>query len=353
MHPYWFLVCIVATTYHVTGTSGQTRRYPTTAQVETAHAEIVKLINDNRVVTRRTQSFPFRAGFVRLAFHSCVGGEGCDGCVDLSIEDNNGLQMYMDALETIYTDSVMATMSKADFYILAGYVALEEASKHQPPEQRVTREGNFKAGRITCTSTPPRPNPPFPKGTDEIGDTDNFFQAHFPDFNILDIVAILGVHTLGQAQSNNLGFDGKWVNGFRVVNGVRVAKSDLLDNEFYRKVNGNKWNQVEMNSDSGTKKQWVRENRQKNIALNIDMSMQFDLKTDGPIQSDGTVSCDIKFRGRRCQADNCCNRNPSIARNIFEAFRKSNTEWIKAFTRAFNSMTSTKLPLDALRFPTP
>ena len=27
---------------------------------------------------------------VRLSFHDCVGDKGCDGCVDLNIDDNAG-----------------------------------------------------------------------------------------------------------------------------------------------------------------------------------------------------------------------------------------------------------------------
>lgn len=34
-------------------------------------------------------------GFVRLAFHDCVGPNGCDGCIDMNNGDNSGWYKYI------------------------------------------------------------------------------------------------------------------------------------------------------------------------------------------------------------------------------------------------------------------
>ena len=122
------------------------RIYPTEAQVAVAHAAIVDIINSNSQTINGIEAFPFRAGFVRLSSHDCVGTNGCDGCIDHTIQDNKGLQQYTDKLDEKYssTSAINTAMSKADFYILAGYVALEEATKHQLSSmEQILRVNNF------------------------------------------------------------------------------------------------------------------------------------------------------------------------------------------------------------------
>ena len=51
---------------------------PTTDTIDTAKTAIGNLINNERVRAER----PLIGGFVRLAFHDCVGKGGCDGCMN-------------------------------------------------------------------------------------------------------------------------------------------------------------------------------------------------------------------------------------------------------------------------------
>ena len=60
-----------------------------------------------------------------LAFHSCVGG--CHGCLNANQPDNNGLLDIYAALNKLYDELGLADkyISRADFYALAGIVAVE------------------------------------------------------------------------------------------------------------------------------------------------------------------------------------------------------------------------------------
>ena len=56
----------------------------------------------------------------------CVGDNGCNGCVDLGLDDNNGLRPAVDALNRINAlDDVEPYMTKADLWALAGITAVE------------------------------------------------------------------------------------------------------------------------------------------------------------------------------------------------------------------------------------
>jgi len=69
------------------------------------------------------------AHVIRLAFHDCVGG--CDGCVDEDNTDNFGPMLDTKAMfDQRYAAQWSATLSKADYYALASYVALREGVKN-------------------------------------------------------------------------------------------------------------------------------------------------------------------------------------------------------------------------------
>ena len=62
-------------------------------------------------------------------------------------------------------------------------------------------------------------------------------------FDLQDIVAILGEHSLGRCSMHNSGFEGKWV-ALRNVNGI--SHSDVLDNEYYKELANTDWQQVRL-----------------------------------------------------------------------------------------------------------
>lgn len=62
-------------------------------------------------------------------FHDCVGG--CNGCIDESNDDNAGLSEVVAWLDDIRSsNSYDSLVSKADFYALAGTVAISWGVKN-------------------------------------------------------------------------------------------------------------------------------------------------------------------------------------------------------------------------------
>jgi hypothetical protein len=75
------------------------------------------------------------ATFVRLAFHDCAGGEGCNGCINVNLPSNLGLNLAVDALEVVYKDMKLANMiSRADFWALAGICAATYGAQQLGPK---------------------------------------------------------------------------------------------------------------------------------------------------------------------------------------------------------------------------
>lgn len=107
--------------------------HPTTclsvAQVQTLTGYI------NKFITSSTSfppgggpvRYPLLPALVRLAFHDCAG-TACDGCVNLKIASNKGLQAVVSGLELLYNNSTLGIktmpISRADFWALAGLVAV-------------------------------------------------------------------------------------------------------------------------------------------------------------------------------------------------------------------------------------
>ena len=331
---------------------------PTAAQV-TAGKTVVKTLIDNNVVANEKIFIP---GLVRLAFHDCVGQDHCDGCIDHSLPDNGGLQRYTDDLDPLYNThkASMGDISRADFYILAAYTALEEATVSQTDKFT----GTMKFGRADCPTSPTEDetNTVFPKATWDFEQAHTFFQSEFGFVDRQESVAILGAHTLGRTRTDNSGFEGRWVRGSG-AGGVR--NTEILDNQYYLQLRGN-WTQKQV-AESGMF-QWQRpgtdpnvkseagQGSQPNIMLNVDMGILFKMDTDigngvTPIlnENTGENQCLIVVVSSNCiVGTECCETslaNTGRANNNFRRYTKGssqNTLFIQDFTAAFRKMTHDK-----------
>lgn len=119
----------------------------TYAQLDAATVRKLQLIIEGKLNTTGvvnnpdgTVRMPLIPAFVRLAFHDCCSPGGCDGCVNLAtpttVPDNNGRRPAVDALEALYTTTtttlnIKSTISRADFWALAGPTAANYAARMQ------------------------------------------------------------------------------------------------------------------------------------------------------------------------------------------------------------------------------
>ena len=146
------------------------------------------------------------AAAVRLSFHSCVGG--CNGCINPSLSANNGLAAIVQQLEALYMGGLYsAVLSRADFWILAAHVALQQALPHNSPPLPLT----FQWGRVDCSTAPWTTEVGnFPAGMGNLSEVERVFVKGEFQLTLAQTVALLGAHSLGHAVPANTGFRGPW-----------------------------------------------------------------------------------------------------------------------------------------------
>ena len=353
---------------------------PPTVTERDAAADIIKnIINTNTEPIGSTSlvRHPFRAGFVRLAFHDCASGS-CDGCINHNIDENKGLKKYTDELDAAYGANpiVNEKMSRADFYMLAGVVALDEAAEPGSSSNVHFNGLNlFKFGRTDCSSSPngAEPTSDFLSAHTGRFDKNNGIHKFFKDkfgtgFTLQDSVAILGAHTLGKCDFDNSKFEGKWQTAVN-ANG---AQSDFLTNRYYKFIAGD-WHQVraEKGGVQGNL-QWRRiVGGGLRLMLNVDMAIAFDLTNvnqENLIAQEGEVkTCVIdvnedqqgnKSPGEQtCESTTllCCPKSvanqggPDVDTNYFYRYATDFPRWITEFRVAywkmiFNDATGMSLP---------
>jgi hypothetical protein len=173
----------------------------TTTQYNAATSALVQLLG-----TDPTNFIPLA---VRLTFHDCVGG--CDGCVNLNDSNNNGLAPIVNALEGAYAQFNTA-MSRADFWALAGIVALQVASTG--PGQPLSSSPvplTFTWGRQDCPTSPTTTAlDDFPNAMGNLSEVGRVFVTGEFAMTWQQVTALLGAHSLGGTHPDVSGFHGPW-----------------------------------------------------------------------------------------------------------------------------------------------
>ena len=304
------------------------------------------------------------ASFVRLGFHDCVGG--CDGCLDLSNPDNNGLDEAITALDNVvatYGPSSANGLSRADIWALAALTAAEVA---QPNNRDKTLFPLVWYGRSDCdesqmckpcNSAPecgerngPCQSFPSPNlATDGLLD---FFSETF-DFDDEETVAIMGAHTLGKAFRENSGFDGE--QGW-------VPQDDVLNNNYYEQLLGKKslendedelvhapnWKQIfidnsDLPHDIPNRFQWVKGGNEGGgggansgiFMLDSDVAIVRDF-IEYLHEETGEVTCE--FKTKKEQSTRC--PFASVI-DVAKEYRDDNKLWVEDFQVAFSKMLVT------------
>lgn len=208
---------------------------------------------DQRLAGRNNYR-PLLANVVRLAFHFCVGDGGCDGCINMDVPDNAGLELSVNYLDARSDAWLEAGLSKADLYALASMVAANMALGNNGWDSDLS---NFEIGRTDCSD---------PDSFEEFPDAHHapfqFFEDNF-GFNADETTILFGAHTLGRAQLGNSGFNGFWTNN-----------QLELGNEFFERIEDDPWDQEAVGNGNF---QWDQNNR---FALDADMFLVRNLNPD-------------------------------------------------------------------------
>ena len=196
--------------------------------------EFLVLLKDS-ITTKLNQNPALSGTILRLLFHDCVPFQGCDGCVNLNLGANAGLEPAVDALNAIF-DSLRdfagnLNVTRADVWTFAALFVVEKAQPDgnvfQPP---LVFTDDFRTGRTNCEAVSSSFNSKFgPEGAGDFPGPDfttheliNFMAERF-GYSMDDTVAVMGAHTLGQASLDHAGFSGQWVNANLVLGKSRYS----------------------------------------------------------------------------------------------------------------------------------
>jgi len=338
---------------------------------------------------------------LRIAGHDFMdydGNGGNDGCMDLNDADNTGLAACMHegefgiSVESVWVD-YCTSVSLADFIVIAAESVMtftrENALNAASSTVDIDFKSNFMYGRTTateCSFVAHRlPNPE--NSCDAVEAT--FVTAM--GLNWRQAAALMGVHTLGRAQTSNSGYDGWWSD---------VTNSRRFNNNYYASIVAKGWVPEKAVGGNSDKNQWMRSDvgadeatLGKEMMLNTDMCLAFsgdectgltmatctsyDLNAASAnsdcctwaapllVESAYTTYLDGEYCGRTnvpgssdfglqrriCCCDNCdqgpnvprdCGLPPELngpAADAMIAFANSESEWIEAFIIAWGKAT--------------
>jgi hypothetical protein len=270
---------------------------------------------------------------VRLIFHDCISG--CNGCINIQNSDNARLRAALTNNVVLYETGGYGNIlfygkyyiSRADFWVLVAMRSLYISN--------IALAGltlpilDFKVGRVNCANG---------ATLDDIEDLpkshrswDHMVEMFGPgkfNFTTREIVALMGVHALGQSTGQTCGYHGWW-----------TVRNRIFDNSYYKQMIDTtmKYENVPLNiTGFGLKYQWnatsdwcigsncvPRPARIPRIMLNPDMSLHLKFNVDSFGKADCTYAT--------------CSKNdaPSV---IVQEFANSEVAFKQAFGPVFSKM---------------
>lgn len=295
---------------------------------------------------------------------------GTDACINFEDPDNKGLHDCLinhgefnkgNSIQDLYQE-FCDEISLADFIVIvaeAVMVRLRPDFNFNEKSSPTFAWGSFLWGRETKTSCDPG-RLPDPKDSCHAVE-DNFIKKL--GLSWTESAALMGVHTLGRAQSGNSGYNGWWTSG---PDGAK------FDNFYFISLLGAGWVPAEaQGADGGTGKyQWIRSDGGpvEDIMLNTDICMLWQTNSGCHAENHLDENCclwashfglddapSICVDG--CRFDTCC-RDNAIKRcgNIhlmpqgsppageesamaIRRFAKNETEWLEHFKKAWYKTT--------------
>lgn len=288
---------------------------------------------------------------VRLGLHDCVGG--CDGCLNLANPDNAGLEEIVVNLENLYwNNGYSEVVGHADFWALAATVAVERGVVNANIGKCGCENGcpmptpnfDYLWGRQDCDSSPltGKMNT-FPSPAMSSEEMFEYFNQTF-GFNSQEVVALLGAHSLGGADSEDSGYNGVWTPGIAAFS---------FDNSFYKLMidTAVQWTIRDVSvlpafEGTGQRWQWegvddktMKENgRVPYMFFNTDFDVFFNVTVD----ETGKPTC-ILDTG--CPQINACGLDGTCAKSetyeIAELYAKDAKAFMRDFQLVFDKMLRT------------
>merc|ERR1719502_2051911 len=102
-----------------------------------------------------------------------------------------------------------------------------------------------------------------------------------------ETTALMGVHTLGRAETRNSGYDGFWDRNARTAN--------VMDNNFFTSMIEVGWDR---RRNDATHHQWTRGNAPSSLMLNTDMALAFEIGSDDDVNSRQCQTRPVAEQGR-------------------------------------------------------
>jgi len=291
---------------------------------------------------------------------------GSDGCLDLTDQDNMGLAECLhhgehgQALKSTYL-KYCGHISLADFLVIAAEAVMYHSlSATQQAKQNVNFIKHFKWGRTTARECPGSADR-LPHGTDGCGAVKNVFIDSM-GLSKSEATALMGVHTLGRARTENSGHFGRWTTS--------AKNSRKFNNDYYKSLLKKGWRPMKKVCGRESTHQWVRQGpgpmpsgSNTEMMLDTDLCLAYNI----PKGASGEVCCAwqdqslgnkwerwehcggkwqgarkglAKIRGpaKRTKKGDCSRKG--YAASHVKRFAKSESEWLKAFQRAWTKATS-------------
>ena len=221
------------------------------------------------------------AKLVNLAFHdaatfSAADGEGgADGCVDVRLEHNRGLEGVLQMVERARLAHGPPTLSRADAIVLAAIVALAHSGGPTVP---------FWHGRVDapCEAEPARFPTAEPQGRSAISEVEESLVVRL-GLSPKEAVALMAAHGLGRASLAISGYTGAW---------TAPSERARFGSHFYARMLDQRWSRRQRYVGDGpadVRTSWVRPQLKAKL-LNTDVALAFDLDGGACDQIGGRVN---------------------------------------------------------------
>lgn len=173
---------------------------------------------------------------------------------------NNDLMMLMRELDPVSVEG----LTKADFFSWMYIAAFYHSCRRHVPWVPL-RFGRTTFEEAQVEDTPPK---------SEFGSGDHasvlaYFEDHF-GFNEGQVAVLMGAHTLGGSERRSSGFVGDWTSSPGVFN------NEYYENLMFPGGRGG-WEQVAVANDTKFEWRWGCNNRCRDLMLNVDMNLFYNL----------------------------------------------------------------------------